>query len=583
MKKIIHKILTVFLTSSVLISCGQDNTLEVPDYSGSSIMPKPPVLLMPSANYNKRPEKTVIDSVIIHHTAPFSNFSRVGYYFQMIDSRVSSHYILGKEGLIIESVPDPLRAWHGGPSSWKGKFNVNNYSIGIEVYNDGDGKDPFTNLQYISLARLVAWLIQTHNIPLSRVIGHRDIAFPMGRKVDPANNFDWKIFKSLIRHELGKKDPFWNRGDLPQENNTSANDIKELLKSPSHKERVSAVDNLLTVDYRSISTYVDKAFQSEKDPDVLARFFHLFSVYNQKQYQEKAWEYLKNYHQYPGKIIIPVMSYLNVTDKDKLRSYLPEFLKYSDLTPGVKGEVVRILGYFPDMIPDLINYSKNNPQREVWSALSESLSREGKTEYNSELLKLISSAYPAHIRSITAENLRNTYNPEVEKSFIKIIKDGDYNQEILSSIATTMLRKNSHEGMKLLTNDNIFPDLDNREKIALINTIGISKRTDLENWLVKQLSETTDIQLKASIYLALGRLKTPSALNIILKNTDSRPELSLTQLRAIGYTELPETIPWLLKVLSVENTPIITSVKGNICGKPFSRTRIRVAKNHESP
>src|SRR5688500_5981979 len=99
-------------------SCGRDfnfssNKAKIMDESSKkTVLEHPLTLLMPSVNYNQRPENTKIDTIIIHHTAPFASLTRVGYFFQDINSRVSAHYTVGKEGLIIESVDEKERAWH---------------------------------------------------------------------------------------------------------------------------------------------------------------------------------------------------------------------------------------------------------------------------------------------------------------------------------------------------------------------------------------------------------------------------------------------------------------------------------------
>ena len=52
-------------------------------------------------------------------------------------SKVSSHYLIGRDGKIINLVDEKNRAWHAGVSRWKGIDNLNNISIGIELENPG--------------------------------------------------------------------------------------------------------------------------------------------------------------------------------------------------------------------------------------------------------------------------------------------------------------------------------------------------------------------------------------------------------------------------------------------------------------
>src|SRR5262249_56973566 len=99
---------------------------------------------------------------------------------------------VGKDGIIVQGVPESERAWHAGKSEFKGRKDVNDFSIGIELVNLGDDKDPYTDRQYRSLGRLVAYLQDKYGIPKDRITGHKDIAIPKGRKKDPSNNFSYK-------------------------------------------------------------------------------------------------------------------------------------------------------------------------------------------------------------------------------------------------------------------------------------------------------------------------------------------------------------------------------------------------------
>ena len=142
-----------------------------------------------SPNFNDRPAGA-ITMIVVHHTV-IPTLEETVNHFLNPESKVSSHYVLGRDGSIVQMVKDEDRAWHAGVSSWKGVDNCNDYSIGIEVVNKGDGVQPFTEEQYVSLWNLVGTLVSKHDIKRDMIAGHRDIALPPGRKVDPADNFDW--------------------------------------------------------------------------------------------------------------------------------------------------------------------------------------------------------------------------------------------------------------------------------------------------------------------------------------------------------------------------------------------------------
>ncbi|HEY9857191.1 MAG TPA: N-acetylmuramoyl-L-alanine amidase [Stenomitos sp.] len=170
---------------------------------GGSQLQKPSVVSMPSPNYNSRPGgSNDISSIVLHHTASGGTAQDTGRYFQNSASQVSSHYIVGKDGTIVQSVPDGKRAWHAGVSSFQGRGDVNDFSLGIEIVNKGDGKDPYTASQYNALINLVAWMCQTYHIPVSRITSHKDVALPKGRKNDPSPNFDWDRVRKGVEAKL---------------------------------------------------------------------------------------------------------------------------------------------------------------------------------------------------------------------------------------------------------------------------------------------------------------------------------------------------------------------------------------------
>lgn len=155
-------------------------------------VPAPELMVIPSPNQNPRPEGAKPDTIVLHHTATAGTAERVGHFFARPDAKVSAHYIVDRTGYIVRSVPDNMRSWHAGRSEFKGRPNVNDFSIGIEICNLGDSIEPYSDIQYDALIKLVAWLVQTHQISLDNITRHRDIAVPAGRKIDTSNNFSVK-------------------------------------------------------------------------------------------------------------------------------------------------------------------------------------------------------------------------------------------------------------------------------------------------------------------------------------------------------------------------------------------------------
>ena len=172
--------------------------------------------IYPSLNFNARPEGMPVSLLVLHSIslppevfgvedvlALFQNRLEVDkdpYYEQLKGLRVSSHFLLDRAGLIYQCVSILDRAWHAGKSSFNGITNCNDYSIGIEL--NGSDHTGFTKAQYQNLARLTK-VLQSYfpDIDATRVVGHADIARPLGRKTDPGPHFDWDYYRKLLKEE----------------------------------------------------------------------------------------------------------------------------------------------------------------------------------------------------------------------------------------------------------------------------------------------------------------------------------------------------------------------------------------------
>ena len=116
---------------------------------------------------------------------------------------VSVHYYINKRGHIVQLVADHDIAWHAGVSRWEvdGRtvYGCNDVSIGIELENRNDGRDPYPPEQYAAARWLTRELVQKYQIPPNQLVRHLDIA--PGRKTDPAG-FPWQRFVSEVFADL---------------------------------------------------------------------------------------------------------------------------------------------------------------------------------------------------------------------------------------------------------------------------------------------------------------------------------------------------------------------------------------------
>ena len=164
-----------------------------------------------SPNYNARPAHSEIELLVVHNISlPPSQFGG-GYieqffqneldwslhpYFQTIQGmQVSTHLLILRSGEVLQFVNFNQRAWHSGRSTYLGKKECNDYSIGIEL--EGSDDLPFQEIQYQVLAQVVTVLQAAYPKLLQHVAGHSDIA--RGRKTDPGPYFDWLKIRRLIQ------------------------------------------------------------------------------------------------------------------------------------------------------------------------------------------------------------------------------------------------------------------------------------------------------------------------------------------------------------------------------------------------
>jgi AmpD protein len=165
-----------------------------------------------SPNFDARPAGTDIELLVIHNISlPPGQFDGSfiedlftnhldceahPYFDQLRTLRVSSHFLIRRDGGLMQFVSANDRAWHAGVSSFCGQERCNDFSIGIEL--EGADELPFTDLQYDMLTALTGAL--QDRFPLKNVAGHEHIA--PGRKTDPGPNFDWNRYRLSLSHRL---------------------------------------------------------------------------------------------------------------------------------------------------------------------------------------------------------------------------------------------------------------------------------------------------------------------------------------------------------------------------------------------
>jgi AmpD protein len=155
-----------------------------------------------SPNQDERPPGELVSLIVVHAISlPPGQFGGDGivqlftnrldpaahpYFVKISGLQVSAHFLVRRDGQLIQFVSCQQRAWHAGLSSWQGRVRCNDFSLGIEL--EGCDELPFEEVQYVCLVDLLQRLCARY--PIEAVVGHSDVS--PGRKTDPGPGFDWQ-------------------------------------------------------------------------------------------------------------------------------------------------------------------------------------------------------------------------------------------------------------------------------------------------------------------------------------------------------------------------------------------------------
>jgi N-acetyl-anhydromuramoyl-L-alanine amidase len=168
-----------------------------------------------SPNCDSRPPGSVVDLVVLHSISlprgDYGGDAIERLFTNRLDARldpavdpsfadlaglrVSSHFLIRRDGALIQFVPLARRAWHAGASRWRGRERCNDFSVGIELEGTDDGD--FEEKQYQKLTALLRQIQSA--LPIRHIAAHSDVA--PGRKTDPGTRFDWpRLLGALATH-----------------------------------------------------------------------------------------------------------------------------------------------------------------------------------------------------------------------------------------------------------------------------------------------------------------------------------------------------------------------------------------------
>ena len=170
---------------------------------------------VPSPTFDARPAGSPMDLIVVHGISlPPGEFGgpwidrlftnslpsdQHPYFAEISGMRVSSHLVIARDGALTQYVSFNDRAWHAGRSSYRGRIECNDYSVGVEL--EGTDSVPYEPVQYEVLASIVAALCEAYpSLTPGSITGHSDVA--PGRKTDPGPAFDWTLAERCIAAKI---------------------------------------------------------------------------------------------------------------------------------------------------------------------------------------------------------------------------------------------------------------------------------------------------------------------------------------------------------------------------------------------
>jgi N-acetylmuramoyl-L-alanine amidase len=154
---------------------------------------------VPSPNYSSR-YKPGPKLIVLHHTASARNSGgAIASMFRNKTAQVSAHEVVDSDGTRYHCVDWSKRAWHAGSGSWHGQTDTNSLSLGIEIVNLGNGKDPYSNAQLKTVATLIRQMQKKYpSIEPWNIVDHESIS--TAGKVDLRKNFPAEKLMWMVLH-----------------------------------------------------------------------------------------------------------------------------------------------------------------------------------------------------------------------------------------------------------------------------------------------------------------------------------------------------------------------------------------------
>jgi len=165
---------------------------------------------LPKICYSPR-HMTGVDGAVIHYISavniqPTDPFDVEAIRTIFINDGVSAHYLIDRDGLVMELVPLPLTSYHAGYSIMNSRERCNDFAAGIELVGGEHFK--YTPEQIASVKHLLAILMTEYGFPVDNIQGHNEVRAAYNRahpdkpapvKIDPGENFPWDDVRDTLR------------------------------------------------------------------------------------------------------------------------------------------------------------------------------------------------------------------------------------------------------------------------------------------------------------------------------------------------------------------------------------------------
>lgn len=235
------------------MSCGSSGKLQADSPLVDRLVYSPNVGVRKGAGFPK--------FLIMHYTGLESAARSIAVLSDPV-CEVSCHYVVDVDGCIVQMVQEADRAWHAGVSYWQGETDINSYSIGIEIQNEGHvaGLPDFPEEQMLAVEQLALDIFRRHRMRPEHVLAHSDIA-PQ-RKIDPGEKFDWaRLHRSGVGHWVVPMPPTVAPEVDPAVAHGSVKTCQRLLASYGY---AVPVDGLLSEPTRKVISAFQRHFRPER-------------------------------------------------------------------------------------------------------------------------------------------------------------------------------------------------------------------------------------------------------------------------------------------------------------------------------